>query len=221
MASEVPDRPASTLPHTTVALGAAAYQAEQQAARRESLRYAAALHAMTCDDNPGHQDWDGCATTGPCADEGRRLATVLALPSARPREEWVCRHGYGPDNCCDEPPTPSATEETWTDTPSQTDCSAASSDTDGTSAIGAAAPSPSASDATATFGSTSAGLPEIPVEAFAVAARADSNTEARLIAAWPYLYAAALRDIGERMNREFGQESNGWFAVEIADGVLP
>jgi hypothetical protein len=48
---------------------------------------AAALHAMACDDNPGHQDWHDCATTGPCADEGRRFLAALVAPQPAETEE--------------------------------------------------------------------------------------------------------------------------------------
>ena len=39
---------------------------------------AAGLHEMTCEDNPAHVHWDRCATSGPCRDEGRRLAELTA-----------------------------------------------------------------------------------------------------------------------------------------------
>lgn len=44
----------------------------------EAVLLAEALHEMACEDNPGHADWSECATTGPCRDEGERLATILA-----------------------------------------------------------------------------------------------------------------------------------------------
>ena len=60
-------------------------------------------------------------------------------------------------------------------------------------------------------------LPPIPAEAWAAAARAEpATTDARLAAAWPHLYAAALRHAADEMSTTDdvgGPEDNGYAAA--------